>query len=103
MSPPRALVSWPGALPRVPCAVAGAGAASGICPHRFSSAVTEREMDIPVPGWGTRRCPPRGEKNLSKRKVLLRECGGGEVPVPRGSRRLLPARPVQPQPGPLGV
>ena len=43
-------------------------------------------MGIPVPGWGTYRCPPRGAKYLLKRKVLLRECGGGELPVPRGSR-----------------
>lgn len=90
LPPPGASVSCPGGgtlrcpEPGARCPVPTPRPA--FCRSTAASAVAEREMGIPVPGWGTYRCPPGGEKYWLKRKVLLRECGGGELPVPRGSR-----------------
>lgn len=44
-------------------AVRGTGARPGFA---GSSAVAEREMSVPVRGWGTYCSPPRGEKYLLK-------------------------------------
>lgn len=63
----------------------------GLLRSRAASAVAEREMGIPGPGGGHVPLSASGRKSTwLSGKFLLRECGGGEFPVPRGSRRLSP-------------